>query len=180
MNDVPPFRAGSQTSEAAYMDVLVGDFKKAMRQLAAGVVIVAASHEGRRSGLTATAVCSLTTDPPTMLVCINRKSHTHDYIIGAGRFSINALACQHQDVAEVFAGAKNLEGEEKFAFGDWSHDGVAPPRLSDALIVVDCDVAQTFEVSTHTIFIGRVRLACTAPEHKPLVYADRRFVSILS
>lgn len=157
---------------------LVADFKSAMRQLAAGVVIISADHDGQRSGLTATAACSLSFDPPSMLVCVNKSSHTHDYIVGSGRFRLNALGHQHQEVAEVFAGATKLEGEAKFSHGDWILEDGRPPRLADALVSVDCDVMQTLEVGTHTIFIGEVMSSITAPEHQPLVYADRKFMHL--
>jgi flavin reductase (DIM6/NTAB) family NADH-FMN oxidoreductase RutF len=149
-----------------------------MRQLATGVVIISAIDRGRRSGLTATAACSLTTAPPSVLVCVNRSSQTHDYIANSGRFCMNALAEQHRDVANVFAGATRLEGEAKFAHGTWISSDDRPPRLADALVSVECEIVQRVEAGTHTIFIGRVLETKSAFELRPLIYADRKFLRL--
>jgi flavin reductase (DIM6/NTAB) family NADH-FMN oxidoreductase RutF len=81
---------------------------------------------------------------------------------------MNALADQHRDVANVFAGATRLEGEAKFVHGTWISSGDRPPRRADALASVECDVMPRVEVGTHTIFF-ETKSAC---ELRPLIYAD--------
>jgi flavin reductase (DIM6/NTAB) family NADH-FMN oxidoreductase RutF len=146
-------------------DYVVADLKGPMRELAAGVVIITAVHNRLGSGLNATVACSLTADPPSLLICINQSSHTHDYILERGRFCMNVLAQQHRKVAQVLAGTTKLTGEAKFAYGKWEGDTERPPRLADALVSTEREVFQTVEVGTHTIFIGRVLTVAGAPEH---------------
>jgi flavin reductase (DIM6/NTAB) family NADH-FMN oxidoreductase RutF len=136
-----------------------------MRQLAAGVVIITAVHNGPRSGLNATVACSLTADPPSLLICVNQSSQTHDYILESGSFCMNVLAQQHHEVAQVLAGTTKPTGKAKFAHGKCGGDNERLPRLADALVSAKREVFQTVEVGTHTIFIERVLTVMAAPEH---------------
>ncbi len=95
------------------------EFKQAMRHLAGGVTIIATEHKGCRAGLAATAVCSVSADPPTLLVCINSGASAHNSIRASGRFSVNLLATGQNGVARCFSGETGLKGEERFAVGEW-------------------------------------------------------------
>jgi flavin reductase (NADH)/flavin reductase len=88
-------------------------FRTGMRHLAAGVcVITTSAHGGGRFGLTATAVCSVSADPPTLLVCLNNSTTTCKEILESGRFAVNVLAGHDQEIAQVFASP--LPPEERF------------------------------------------------------------------
>ena len=85
-------------------------FRAAMRRIAATVTIVTADDGERYHGMTATAVTSLSMEPPSLLVCINKKAFLHDILLRAGNFCINVL---HQDQAELsaaFSGAGVIPG----------------------------------------------------------------------
>src|SRR6516164_620566 len=86
-------KATLQQNEVAMGDALEGDFRKAMRTLASAVSIVSTAYDNRRFGMTATAVCSLSMQPPTILVCVNQLTSLHHPLLSAGRFCINISAC---------------------------------------------------------------------------------------
>src|SRR5260221_14628000 len=111
-------------------------FKAGMRQLASGVTIIATRLGDQRRGLTATAVCSVSADPPTLLCCVNRQSTPHDMIQAAGCFSINVLAVDDAELAARFAGGES--GESRFETGSWGKLGAGAPILESALASFDC------------------------------------------
>jgi len=83
-------------------DALEGDFRKAMRTLASAVSIVSTAHDNCRFGMTATAVCSLSMQPPTLLVCVNQSTSLHHPLLSAGRFCINILHADQDELARTF------------------------------------------------------------------------------
>jgi flavin reductase (DIM6/NTAB) family NADH-FMN oxidoreductase RutF len=170
------------TEEQAVAAPLVERFKLSMRLIASTVAVVTAVRRGARSGLTATALCSLSMEPPSLLVCINRSSSTHDYIIDSGQFRVNLLASHQQHVAEIFSGMHGHEREDRFGtaepWGDTPND--APPALSGALASILCSVRDRVETGTHSIFVGCVEDAKANPSQLPLIYANRKFSTINS
>src|SRR5262245_5993533 len=158
-------------------DVVPADiFKLAMRRLAAGVTIITTCHNGYRCGLTATAVCSLSADPPQLLVCVNRSAHAHDVIKRGANMCVNLLARKHKALAGHFAGAR--KGEERFRSGKWTMLKTSAPVLDDALASFDCVVKETVEPSTHTIFIGQVVDVRLRAEGQPLLYAGGSYAGL--
>jgi flavin reductase (DIM6/NTAB) family NADH-FMN oxidoreductase RutF len=89
-------------------------FRKSMRLLASGVTIVASAHEGRRSGLTATAVCSLALTPPRILASINMQGHTYDVVAKSQCMSVNLLSENQKLLAERFAAKRATEEADRF------------------------------------------------------------------
>lgn len=147
-----------------------------MQRLAAAVTVVAAGGEGARVGLTASSVTSLTGEPPTLLVCVNRDTGSHPAILDDERFSVNVLSRDQEAVAGVFAGFTGLEGEEKFSAGDWSEGQLGVPVLKGAQVVFECRVDAHFPRSTHDIIVGLIETVHISEEaFEPLLYADRAF-----
>lgn len=159
-------------------DPLVDDFRVAMRQLAATVCVITAGEGAGRRGLTATAVCSLSMTPPSMLVCVNRLGAAHRAITGTGSFCVNILAANQQDVARRFAGQTDAAGESKFAGGGWSRLATGAPALDGAVVNLDCTLASDVETETHSIFIGRVSRIRFGAARSPLLHYDRSFFSL--
>lgn len=147
------------------------DFKQAMRHLAGGVTIIATAHEGSRAGLAATAVCSVSADPPTLLVCINSGAGAHEPIRDGGRFSVNLLASGQDSIARCFSGETGLKGEERFRVGDWSALVTGAPVLDGALVSFDCLVTEVVRMATHSVFFGAVAGIATRSTTRPLIYA---------
>lgn len=154
------------------MAVPVGEFIAAMRQLAAGVSLITTAGGGRRAGLTATAVCSVSAEPPQLLACVNRRSEAHDLIRDAGLFAVNVLASHQRPLAERFGGLVDLRGGDRFDAGAWTGLATGAPILDPCLAAFDCAVVEAVPASTHTIFIGRVEAVAVRPDLSPLLYAE--------
>jgi flavin reductase (DIM6/NTAB) family NADH-FMN oxidoreductase RutF len=146
-------------------------FKQAMRRLAAGVTIVTTQHGEVRGGLTATAVCSLSIDPPQLLVCVNRSAAAHALIAEGENLCVNLLAHKHHELAARFAGQTGILGADRFDVGRWGRLRTGAPVLEDALASFDCVVTEKVAASTHTIFIGRVVDVHLRNDGRPLLYA---------
>jgi flavin reductase (DIM6/NTAB) family NADH-FMN oxidoreductase RutF len=144
-------RASGETDPAA--------FRRAMRELASGVTIIAAGEGERRNGCTATSVCSLSLDPPTLLACLDRGSATLATLRACGVFAISVLAADQAGLAERFAGRGGVRGASRFAAGNWTRLATGAPLLQGAAAHVDCFVEETIERHTHAIVIGRVAMA---------------------
>lgn len=119
---------------------LRNDFRNAMRLLASSVFVVTSHDERGPSGMTATAVCSLSFDPLSMLVCINRSATLFETIAKAGAFALNQLSDQHLDIALAFG--RSSERDKRFTVGDWQ-DLESMPVLNSAVSAILCDIAQT-------------------------------------
>lgn len=162
----------------AIAPVAVDAFKRGMRRLAAGVTIITTLHDGERNGLTATAVTSLTVEPPQLLVCVNRTATAHDLIRKGATLCVNVLAQDHRALAARFAGADGIHGPERFLEGKWTRLKTGAPVLTDAIAAFDCVVAETVDVATHTIFIGRVVDVLVRDDGAALVYEAGTFGSV--
>lgn len=148
-------------------------FRLGMRQMAAAVSLITTQHEGVRHGMTASAVCSVSADPPRLLVCINRSARTHELVSASGRFAVNVLGAGQAELAKRFSEA-TVPGTERFQGGEWCTLVTGSPALRDCLVVFDCCVAASVAVGTHTIFVGSV-LDVRAQDGDSLLYAQRQF-----
>lgn len=150
------------------------DFRLAMRRLAATVTLLSThGRDGRRHGMAATAVTSVTMDPPTVLVCINRNASIHEPLLEREQFCINVLMEGHHALVGTFSGQKS--GEERFAGGGWdAHESNGLPYLADAQSSLFCRVETVTQVGTHSVILARVIDARVADPVAPLLYADGR------
>ena len=154
------------------------DFKRGMRQLAAGVNVITVAVAGVRDGLTATAVCSISAEPPHLLVCVNATAAAHGPIHRAGSFCLNVLAHDQEAIAKRFAGMDGADRAARFDLGQWSTLSTGSPVLDGALANFDCIVVREIEAATHTLFVGRVLGVRTKEAGLPLIYSSGRFTSI--
>jgi flavin reductase (NADH)/flavin reductase len=141
-----------------------------MRRLAGHVCLVTTTRSsGERAGLTATAVCSVSAEPPTILICINRQNSTHPVIRESKIFAVNVLALEDQELANRFA--SRIAGEERFNEGLWTTLETGAPVLESALVSFDCRISQAIEVGTHGIVFGAIEaIRVRQAEAKPLLY----------
>ena len=162
------------------MDAL--KYRNIMRQQAGAVALICTGEVGARYGLTATAVCSLTDDPPTILVCVNRTASAHDFIKSSGRFSVNLLGVEHEEIAGVFAGQTALKGEDRFTVEgyEWQEYASGMPCLKGALGSLDCRVSEDQEFSSHTVFFGIVDDGQFSDAREPLLYFRGDFGQLVS
>jgi flavin reductase (DIM6/NTAB) family NADH-FMN oxidoreductase RutF len=153
-------------------------YREIMRHHAGAVTIISVGRVGGRTGLTATAFCSLTDDPPMVVACINRSASAHDLIEGHGAFCVNVLALPQEDIAMRFAGRAGLAGEQRFDDGAWTTLTTGAPVLQGALANLDCEVAEQYDGKTHTIYIGRVKAGRVNELADPLVYFRGKFCNL--
>ncbi len=152
-------------------------FKKGMRHLAASVTLITTCHRGHRGGLTATAVCSVSAEPPQLLVCVNKSASAHDPIGHAGFFCVNILSPLHRKIAERFAGMDGVEGDERFKdMGEWGSLTTGAPVLRGCPVSFDCKLSAELSAGTHTIYIGEIVDVALDPAATALLYADGAFV----
>ena len=113
--------------ETGYADIAIDDFKAGMRQLAASVTVITAAHDGTKDGLTATATCSVSADPPQLLICVNQLASAYGLIRDAGSFGVNILAREQEDIALRFAGMDDTERGDRFGLGTWTRIATGAP-----------------------------------------------------
>lgn len=151
------------------------DFKNAMSLLTSAVNVVTTMGEAGAHGFTASAVCSVTDTPPTLLVCMNQSSRSHANFVENKVLCVNVLNADQADLSNAFASAK-LSAEQRFEKGVWSTLETGSPALADALVSFDCEIEQIQEVGTHTIFICPiVAIKRNQVEHASLVYFNRAY-----
>ena len=153
-------------------------FKMGMRTLAGAVNIITSAHAGHRYGMTATAVCSATADPPTVLVCINKLATTHGAISKSKVFCVNVLRSEDWELSTAFSGAQ--AGEGRFKSRNWTRLATGSPVLIDALVSFDCRVVKTLAHGTHTIFLGEVDQVLVGKKGKPLLYSEGQYAKLAS
>jgi flavin reductase (DIM6/NTAB) family NADH-FMN oxidoreductase RutF len=146
--------------------MMTGDFRQVMRRFPTGVTIVTTMLEGKPKGFTANAVTSVSADPPTVLVCVNRQARSHPLISQAGRFCVNLLRFEQRALAERFA---SREAPDPFAALGYERAATGSPILEGVFAYLDCELAEEYSAGTHTIFIGSV-VASGFDDGAPLGY----------
>ena len=131
-------------------------FKAGMRALTGAVNIITSMNSGHRYGMTATAVCSASAEPPTVLACINKLATTHGAVAKSKAFCVNVLRAEDWELSTSFSGA--LAGEARFKSREWTRLVTGSPVLIDALVSFDCRVVKRMVHGTHTIFLGEVEI----------------------
>jgi flavin reductase (DIM6/NTAB) family NADH-FMN oxidoreductase RutF len=154
------------------------DFRGAMRHLVGGVAVITAGRGIEITGMTVTSVSSLSLDPPSLVVSINRASSTWPVLERCGVFGVNVLAAEQLDIAERFSGKNGLKGAERFAGGEWTTRGPSAPLLVGAAAALDCEVEHVIERYSHAIVIGRVRHVLRSKHESALAYWHGRYVVI--
>lgn len=160
-------RPGDDVSET-FVDG--GTFRDVMRKLAGSVTVITTEGEGALHGFTATAVCSVCADPPTILIVVNRSARTHPHIDQKGAFAVNILADDQVELANLFAS----KSSEQFAEVQYAMTPSGVPVIKDAAGFVECRTTDRVEVGTHTIFIGAV-VGGGAASSAPLIYHDATY-----
>lgn len=152
-------------------------YREAMARVASAVHLVATDGPGGRAGFTASAVCSVSDAPPTLLVCLNRSASAYPAFRANDVLSVNTLSAAQQNLAEAFGGA--LPRAERFAAARWESLATGAPTLPGALAVFDCRIRERSSVGTHEILLCEVVALAVGPEQAEpgasLLYAGRRY-----
>jgi flavin reductase (DIM6/NTAB) family NADH-FMN oxidoreductase RutF len=159
-------------------EVTASDFRNAMRQLTGGVSVITAGKGRDISGMTVTSVSSLSVDPPSLIVSLNRESSSWPLVKRYGFFGVNILTSDQVDIAERFTGKGGLKGADRFAGAPWTTRASGVPLLADALAAIDCEVEDVVERHSHAIVIGRVLDVAVSARTAALAYWQGRYVAI--
>lgn len=149
------------------------DFRNAMSLLTSAVNVVTTTGASGRYGFTASAVCSVTDTPPTLLVCMNKGSYLHSHFVENKILAVNVLGAQHQPISNIFS--SKLNSVERFKYGGWTELKTGAPVLEDSLASFDCQIEQIQAVGTHDIFICRVVAIQQTQQDHSLVYFNRTY-----
>lgn len=150
-------------------------FRDAMARVAAAVNIVTTLGPGGRSGFAATAVCSVTDTPPTLLVCLNRASSVVAHFAQNTYLCVNTLSSDQAGVAGLFGG--KTPPEQRFASAAWTTGPRGMPMLDDSLASFECAVAQRLDVGTHTVLFCEVEHIVTRASREPAIYFGRTYLT---
>ncbi len=150
-------------------------YREAMARLGAAVNVITTDGPGGRAGFTASAVCSVTDTPPTLLVCANRTNDSYPALRANGVLCVNTLAATHEETSTVFAGLTDHTMEERFETCTWETLATNAPVLSDAAVAFDCRIDQVVEVGTHDVFFCIVEAVRVGMVHEVLIYYSRGY-----
>jgi flavin reductase ActVB len=129
-------------------------FREAMASFPSGVTIVTtADADGRWWGFTATSFCSVSLDPPLVLVCLARSAECHPVFAGAPRWVVHVVHPEHADLALRFA----TRGADKFADAGFIADAHGLPVLRNSCVVLDCTAYDRHPAGDHVILVGEVQ-----------------------
>lgn len=148
-----------------------GDLMKQVnRQFVTGVTVVTAIDGDKPRGLAVNAFSSITLDPPTVMVAVQRTSSTHDCLFRAAHLAINIVSVDQLDVVNKFA----VKSDDKFAGLDWAPGPYGSPLIERSAAQMEVEIRERLQASTHTLFICRV-LHATVSDRPPMVYSAGRF-----
>lgn len=151
-------------------------FREGMSQLAAAVNIVTTNGAAGMAGFTASAVCSVTDQPPTLLVCLNRSSSVARIFETNGVLCVNTLTNGQEDLSRRFGGS--TPQKERFLEGTWSPGMTGSPRLEGALVSFDCKIETMIERGTHQVLFCRIVELVQGSDETALVYFRRRYHAV--
>ena len=149
------------------MNVTTQEFAGGMQKLAASVTVITTQFEGKRYGLTASAVTSLSATPPSLLACVNEDATANPFIKKSGRFCVNILGNTQTDISNAFASGDVVN---RFAHGEWTTTPSGAPRLVGAAASFDCNLMDALPGFSHNIFIGLIT-DVQVSDALPLLYA---------
>lgn len=150
-------------------------FRSGMSRLGSAVNVVTTLYGGKRYGFTASAVCSVSDTPATLLVCINRASSCFPAFANTRHFCVNTLMPSHEDISNVFGG--RTPSEDRFSHGEWREGLTGAPVLAGASVSFECDLTNAVDEATHRILFGRVIDIRENEKSATLLYCMHRYLN---
>jgi len=163
----------TSTSAVQSPHVDLDTFRRVMRSMAGTVTVISTENAGLH-GFTATAVCSVCADPPSILIVVNRSARTHAHISCRQAFVVNVLAEDQRSIAEKFSGKDN----DPFVAVPHSLTNNGVPMIDGTSAYLECVVREMNDVGTHTIFIGSIINAGSSGK-APLLYYDGHYTNLM-
>ncbi len=154
-------------------------FRRVLGHFVTGVTVVTALDGERPFGITVNALSSVSLDPALVMVALDRRRFLTPIVRAAGRYAVNILSEDQQDLSDCFAGAPVVPGRQEFCGAAWHAGGTGLPLLDGAIATLECTVVETFSAGDHDLFIGRVDTLANEEHHPmPLLYYRRRYLRI--
>jgi flavin reductase len=150
-------------------------FRGAMARLPSGVCVITTNGPAGRAGFTASAVCSVTDSPPTLLVCMNRMSSQRSTFLENRTLCVNVLASEHDQISAAFGRPSNEAFDVRFAEKCWSEGLYGLPSLEGALARLFTRIVSTVEVGTHYVIFCEVDDIVSTDDAQGLIYFDREY-----
>ena len=149
-------------------------FLEAMSRAATSVSVVTTDGPAGRAGVTVSAMCSVSADRPSLLVCVHHLSPAYKAIIANGRFCVNVLRADQSAISDTFAGRLPAPGGDKFACADWRRLATGAPALDRPLAAFDCTLMKHVEWGSHFVLIGDI-VDVETDAGTPLLYVHRGY-----
>ena len=154
-------------------------FRRVMGHFVTGVTVVTTLDGGEPQGITVNALSSISLEPPRVMVALDRRRFITPAVRRSGRYAVNVLSEDQQELSDCFAGAPVEPGRDAFCGARWTPGSTGLPLIDGAIATIECTVAQTFQAGDHELFIGRVdAMANGEPQQMPLLYYRRQYLKI--
>ena len=155
----------------------IGDAQQLKDTLASfptGVTVVTAVHDGKIHGMTANAFCSVSLDPPMVLVCVEKSARMHDFVALSGAFAVNILSSEQEHLARHFSRrSRPILGE--FSYAPHVPGVTGSPILARVAGYLECRLSGAHDAGDHTIYVGEVLESQAFLDRQPLVYVRRQY-----
>jgi flavin reductase len=153
-------------------------FRQGMSRLGAAVHLVTTAGAGGKNGFTATAVSSVSDEPATLLVCLNRASRNNSALFTNKVLCVNTLRAGQEQLADVFAGRTGVFGEARFTHGHWTTLRTGSPVLTSAVAAFDCRLLEAKAVASHYVYFVAVEALRQGTPGPALVYHEREYKKV--
>lgn len=171
-----PHELSTKTKSIASVDPQL--FRQGMSNLAAAVHVITTDGEAGQAGFTASAVCSVSDAPPTLLVCLNRSASVFETFKHNQVLCVNTLTSKQKHLSNLFGGKTPMS--ERFAQGTWSNLETLAPVLQDALVSFDCQIVQSMSVGSHDVLICEVKAIQHNSDQDALLYFNRAYCELIA
>lgn len=167
-----------QTLQMSATHVSAEEYREALSRVASSVSVVTTDGPHGIAGFTCSAVCSVTDEPPTIMVCVNRKSAANAIIKANGVLCVNSLGAEQIDLSQMFAGVGRVPMHERFSGPYWRALITGSPCCTQARVALDCRVSEVHEIGTHSVILAEVLSTAQATDGQPLIYHSRNYATI--
>jgi flavin reductase (DIM6/NTAB) family NADH-FMN oxidoreductase RutF len=154
------------------------EYRDALSRVASSVSVVTADGPHGIAGFTCSTVCSVTDEPPTIMVCVNRKSAANAIIKANGVLCVNSLGAEQVELSQMFAGVGRVPMQQRFNGPYWHSLITGAPSCTRARVALDCRVADIREIGTHSVILAEVLSTVHAADDQPLLYHGRNYATI--
>jgi flavin reductase (DIM6/NTAB) family NADH-FMN oxidoreductase RutF len=167
----------SDAAHAPAAGVSAAEFRGAFANFATTVSVIATDGPAGMAGVTCSAICAASDEPPLLAACVHGKSAANAALKANRVMSVNCLDASQVDLSQAFAGVGRLSTEQRFALGSWDVLVTGAPCCRDSLAAFDCEVVEARDLGTHSLFIARVVATSARDTGEPLVYQRRAYAA---